>query len=105
RCALLRELALNTQYPQFYWGPVVPDSGDWMVICSSVRRVFRRRARSFIITKKTGTRIRTWIVDVIMPPTIGAAMGFITSEPIPVAQSSGTRLASTAHTVMSFGLK
>ena len=28
-----------------------------------------------------------------MPPTIGAAIGFITSEPIPVSQSIGTRLA------------
>ena len=63
------------------------------------------RARSFIITKKTGTRIRTWMVEVIMPPTIGAAIGFITSEPMPDSQRIGTRLARTAHTVMSFGRK
>jgi len=29
------------------------------------------------------------MVDVIMPPTIGAAMGFITSEPTPDSQSIG----------------
>ena len=40
-----------------------------------------------------------------MPPTIGAAIGFMTSEPMPDSQRIGTRLASTAHTVMSFGRK
>ena len=45
----------------------------------------------------------TLIVDVIMPPTIGVAMGFITSEPMPVSHRMGTKLASTAVTVMSFG--
>src|ERR1700742_4532038 len=30
----------------------------------------RFSARSFIMTKKTGTRIRTWTVEVIMPPTM-----------------------------------
>src|SRR5580700_230185 len=61
-------------------------------------------ARSFISAKKTGTKISTWMVDVIIPPTIGAAMGFITSEPIPVSQRIGMRLARTAHTVINFGL-
>ena len=45
------------------------------------------------------------MVEVIMPPTIGAAIGFITSEPMPDSQRIGTRLASTAQTVMSFGRK
>ena len=44
-----------------------------------------RSARSFIIAKKTGTRINTWIVEVIMPPTIGAAIGFMTSELNPLS--------------------
>jgi len=35
--------------------------------------------------------------------TIGAAIGFITSEPIPDSHRIGTRLASTAMTVMSLG--
>ena len=38
-----------------------------------------------MIAKNTGTSINTWIVDVIMPPTIGAAIGFITSEPMPLS--------------------
>jgi len=42
-------------------------------------------------------------VDVIMPPTIGAAIGFITSEPTPVSHRMGMRLASTTDTVISFG--
>ena len=45
------------------------------------------------------------MVEVIMPPTIGAAIGFITSEPIPDSQRVGIRLARTAQTVMSFGRK
>src|SRR6266436_3898999 len=72
--------------------------------CSS-RSVPRRSARPLISTKNTGTRIRTWIVEVIMPPTIGAAIGFITSEPMPDSHRIGTRLARTAQTVMSFGRK
>jgi hypothetical protein len=43
----------------------------------------RRSARSFNMAKNTGTRISTAIVDVIVPLTIGAAIGFITSDPIP----------------------
>src|ERR1700730_12555212 len=38
-----------------------------------------------------------------MPPTIGAAIGFITSEPMPVSHKIGARLAKTATTVISFG--
>jgi hypothetical protein len=38
-----------------------------------------------------------------MPPTIGAAMGFITSDPMPVVHRIGTRLARTAATVVSWG--
>src|SRR3984893_17060852 len=54
-------------------------SGFWSLPC--------RSARAFIITKKTGTKISTLIVEVIMPPTIGAAMGFITSDPPPFSVS------------------
>jgi hypothetical protein len=37
------------------------------------------------MAKKTGTRISTFIVEVIIPPRIGAAIGFITSDPIPLS--------------------
>ena len=56
-----------------------------------------RSARAFIITKKTGTKISTFIVEVIMPPTIGAAMGFITSDPTPVSCHGGSRQQECTH--------
>jgi len=59
------------------------------------------KARSFIIPKKTGTRMRTWMVEGIIPQTMGAAIGFITSEPIPDSHRIGARLAKTATTVIS----
>ena len=43
------------------------------------------------------------MVEVIMPPTIGAAIGFITSEPMPDSHKMGMRLARTAVTVISLG--
>ena len=38
-----------------------------------------------------------------MPPTMGAAMGFITSEPMPDSHRIGARLRITAVTVISLG--
>ena len=38
-----------------------------------------------------------------MPPTIGAAMRFITSAPVPVAHRIGTRPTNMVATVMNFG--
>src|SRR5258707_1291042 len=38
-----------------------------------------------------------------MPPIIGAAMGFMMSDPTPVLQRIGTRAAITTLTVISFG--
>jgi hypothetical protein len=35
------------------------------------------------------------MVDVIMPSTSGAAIGFMTPEPMPLSQRMGTKLAST----------
>ena len=32
-------------------------------------------------------------MDVIIPPTIGAALGFMTSEPIPLCHRTGARLS------------
>ena len=47
------------------------------------------------------SRVRN--AEVTRPPTIGAAMRFITSAPDPVAQRSGTRPKSIVATVMIFG--
>src|SRR5258705_13709527 len=43
--------------------------------------------------KITGVMMSTWIVEVTMPPTIGAAIGFMMSEPTPVLQRIGNRPA------------
>jgi len=51
----------------------------------------------------TGVMMRTWIVDVTMPPMIGPAMGFITSEPTPWLHMIGISDAMTTVTVISFG--
>src|SRR6185295_16816832 len=40
---------------------------------------------------------------VTMPPTIGAAMRCITSEPVPVPHMIGSKPASTTATVIAFG--
>jgi hypothetical protein len=45
------------------------------------------------------------MVEVIIPPTMGAAMGFTKSEPISDSRRIDTRLVKTAHTVISFGRK
>ena len=51
----------------------------------------------------TGVMMSTWIVEVTMPPMIGAAMGFITSEPTPWLHMIGMSEAITTVTVMSLG--
>ena len=56
-----------------------------------------------MMKKITGVTIRTCMADVIIPPTMGAAIGFKTSDPMPVLQSIGRRPPSVAATVMSFG--
>ena len=55
--------------------------------------------------EEDSTSIRTWMVEVLMPPTMGAAIGFITSEPMPDSQKIGTRLARTAQIIINVGRK
>jgi hypothetical protein len=43
------------------------------------------------------------MVDVIIPPMIGAAIGFITSEPTPSLHMMGMRPAITTLTVINLG--
>ena len=43
------------------------------------------------------------MVDVIIPPIIGAAIGFMMSDPTPVLHMIGTNPAVTTLTVMSLG--
>jgi hypothetical protein len=43
------------------------------------------------------------MVEVTIPATIGAAMGYMTSDPTPVSHRIGIKLANTAVTVISLG--
>src|SRR5439155_1391405 len=51
----------------------------------------------------TGITINVRIVDVTIPPTMGAAIRFMTLAPAPWLQRAGTRPSMIASTVMSFG--
>src|SRR5712691_5708455 len=66
-------------------------------------RVPLRSARSFRIANSTGNRINTAIEEVTIPPTIGTAIGSITSLPIPLSRKIGARLSITTKTVISLG--
>src|ERR1700730_16474576 len=97
----------NNQYLILQTGPfperrshASASSGVWSSPC--------RSARAFIITKKMGTRISTLIVEGIMPPTIGAAIGFITSGPVPAYKKPilANRIAPEIETrVVEFALE
>ena len=53
--------------------------------------------------KKTiGVMNNTCTAEVNIPPTIGTAIGFMTSDPTPELHWMGSRLATVAATVMSF---
>ncbi len=45
----------------------------------------------------------TTTTDVMMPPTIGAAIRFITSAPVPLLHMIGSSPARITHAVMIFG--
>ena len=59
--------------------------------------------RSFQSEYTAGITTSVRIVDEIMPPTIGAAMRFITSAPVPVLHKIGKRPIMVVSTVISFG--
>lgn len=84
----------------------LPDSEvveSFMGFAESEDADFLDAARSFINAKKTGTSKSAWMEEVTMLPTIGAAIGFITSEPMPLSHKMGMKLARTAVTVLNFG--
>ncbi len=58
----------------------------------------RLNARRFMMKKITGVMISTCTVDVTMPPMIGAAIGFMTSDPIPVLHMIGSSAANVTPT-------
>jgi hypothetical protein len=59
---------------------------------------------SFNQQYNTGTNIRFDNVAVINPPTVGAAIGFIISAPVPVANITGIRAIIVVVAVIMAGL-
>ena len=59
----------------------------------------------FFLHKKyiAGIASNSMMTDVITPPTIGAAMRFITSEPVPWLHMIGSKPAIITDAVMIFG--
>jgi len=62
-----------------------------------------RSSRFFSSTKITGVMINTWMAEVIMPPIIGAAIGFMTSAPEPDDHMIGISPGRATATVISLG--
>ena len=63
-----------------------------------------RNSRFFISTKITGVMISTCTAEEIIPPIMGAAIGYITSAPVPVDHMIGSRPSRATATVISLGL-
>ena len=51
----------------------------------------------------TGVTMSTCRSELTIPPSTGAAIGFMTSDPVAVDQRIGSRPITTVETVMSFG--
>ena len=54
------------------------------------------------MAKRHGIRNSTYIVDVIMPPNVGVAIGLVMSIPEPVANMIGRSPSTVVATVISF---
>ena len=59
--------------------------------------------KSSTIANRHGVMNSTWMVDVTMPPMLGAAMGFRMSIPGRVEKAIGSKDRMTAATVINFG--
>ena len=69
---------------------------------SAVNYFLRPRERQIVYI--AGMTISVRIVDVTMPPTIGAAIRFITSAPVPALHMMGIRAAVVVVAVIIIGL-
>jgi hypothetical protein len=63
----------------------------------------RRGSHPFTSAHSAGITARVSTVDEIIPPTIGAAIRLMTSEPVPVPHMMGNRPAMIATTVIILG--
>src|SRR5262245_32911830 len=68
------------------------------------RRV-RHWWKSWTITNKQGVMKSTWIVELTMPPILGAAMGFMISIPGPVEKGISDNESTMVATVINLGRK
>ena len=59
--------------------------------------------RRFQIKYRAGMTISVRMVELTMPPIIGAAIRFMTSAPVPVVHIMGSNPPIIAATVISFG--
>ena len=64
---------------------------------------FRASRRSCQSDQTAGITSNVRMLDETIPPTIGAAIRFITLAPVPCDQRIGSRPAMIAVTVISFG--
>src|SRR6266542_3404744 len=81
-----------------------PEWDDWAKLTEGIYilvKLLTSRARHSAYIAGMTTRVR--MVDVTMPPIIGAAIRFITSGPVPCDHMIGRRPAMIALTVIIFG--
>src|SRR4029077_3680507 len=75
--------------------------------CTAVRdaseNFFCNRLMSSPMAKRHGIRKSTKMVELIIPPIVGVAMGFMISMPGPVESMMGSSDKVVAATVISFG--
>src|SRR6266516_2420415 len=89
--------------------------GEWLSrpfsVHVSVHAVFlgeRRRQysrKSSTITKRQGVINSTWMVELTIPPMLGAAIGFMISIPVPVEKGISDNESTMVATVINFGRK
>ena len=58
-----------------------------------------------MMTNKQGVMNNTWMVELTIPPMLGAAIGFMISIPGPVEKGMSDSESTMVATVINFGLK
>ncbi len=93
---------------QKHWRTSIPVLSAFIILysvnycISAVNSLLRLQERQMVYI--AGMTISVRIVDVNIPPTIGAAMRFITSAPAPALHMMGIRAAVVVVAVIIIGL-
>src|SRR5437762_6642040 len=58
-----------------------------------------------MMTNRQGVMNSTWMVELTIPPILGAAMGFMISMPGPVEKGMSDKESTIVATVINLGLK